>query len=167
MIAVLVAAAFACGALLRARRATQRYELLARHTTDAVSRHAPDGTVTFISPNGHAVLGIEPADAAGTPLAALCHPDDRDAVRAAFARVVTGEDATVMFRAPDGTSWHPVEMTLERVSDARGRVAEVIATTRDITARVEAERVLRASQKLHRMVLDHLPTRSSPSTTRT
>ena len=157
MIAVVVASALACAALLRARRATQRYELLARHTTDAVSRHTPDGTVTFISPNGHAVLGIEPADAAGTPLAALCHPEDRDAVRAAFAQAVTGEDATVMFRAPEGSSWHPVEMTLDRVSDARGRVAEVIATTRDITARVEAERVLRASQKLHRMVLDHLP----------
>ncbi len=154
----LLLAVVAAWALLRARAANRRYTLLAEHTTDTVSRHHPDGTVTYVSPNAERVLGLAPDRAPGTALRDLCHPDDRDALRDAFSRAMDEDEPTgVMYRVPDGKGWRPVEMTLEPVRDARGRVTEVVASTRDITARVEAERVLRASQKLHRMVLDHLP----------
>lgn len=158
LLVVLVLTAVAAGALVRARAAGRRYDLLAEHTTDVVSRHRPDGTLTFLSPNAGAVLGVDAARGTGVGLDAICHPDHLEALRAAFADAATGRhDAGIMFRAPEGRSWRPVEMTLQPVLDRRRRVREIVATTRDITARVEAERVLRASQKLHRMVLDHLP----------
>src|SRR3954451_1779953 len=37
----------------------QRYRLLAEHATDVISRHAPDGTILYVSPSVRELLGVE------------------------------------------------------------------------------------------------------------
>lgn len=136
-----------------------RYRLLADHTADMITVHAPDGPATYVSPSAVEVLGIPPEEAVGVWAADLCHPRDRPAVEQALARAVAGEERVlVSYRVPRGRGWRWLETTLRPVpGDDGGPAPAVIGGTRDVTARMETEAALRASEELHRVVLDHLP----------
>lgn len=136
-----------------------RYRLLADHTADMITVHAPDGPATYVSPSAIEVLGIPAPEAVGVWAADLCHPRDRAAVEQALARSVAGEERVVVaYRVPRGHGWRWLETTLRPVpADDGGPAPAVIGSTRDITVRVETEAALRASEELHRVVLDHLP----------
>ena len=148
---------------LEAQRATavaneQRYRLLADHTADMISVHQVDGPATYVSPSALQVIGVPADQAIGGWAGALCHPDDREAVDAAQARAAAGHAAgAITYRMPQaGGAWRWLETSLQPVED-RGRVTEIVASTRDVSARIEAEEALRASEELHRLVLTRLP----------
>jgi diguanylate cyclase (GGDEF)-like protein/PAS domain S-box-containing protein len=136
-----------------------RYRLLADHTADMITVHAPDGPASYVSPSAVEVFGIPAHEAVGVWAADLCHPRDRSAVEQAFARSVAGEERVVVaYRVPRGRGWRWLETTLRPVpGDDGGPAPAVIGSTRDVTVRVETEAALRASEELHRVVLDHLP----------
>jgi len=138
-----------------------RFRALAEHGSDLVCVLAPNGAALYGSPSYARILGASIEDlhqAAGSPLAAI-HPDDRAHVHATMAACVTESQPSVTLtcrhRHVDG-SWRTLEcVATNRLSDPA--VRGVIVTSRDVTARVEAEERLRASEERLRTLITHLP----------
>jgi diguanylate cyclase (GGDEF)-like protein/PAS domain S-box-containing protein len=122
-----------------ARRAEDRYRLLAENATDVVTRHDPAGTYLYVSPSIEGMLGYAPEQLLGRSSLELIHPEDVDAVVAALAgaslekRVVT---LTYRIRRRDGSyAW----------AESRCRWIggiEIQCSTWDVTERRRAEREL-------------------------
>lgn len=134
-----------------------RYRLLADHTADLISVHRLDGPATYVSPSAASVLGTPADEAVGVWAGDICHPEDRPAVQRALEAAAAGRpEPPVTYRMPDDDGWRWLETSLRPVED-RERVVELVASTRDVTRRIEAEHALRDSEERHRLVLTHLP----------
>jgi PAS domain S-box-containing protein len=122
-----------------------RFRLLAEHASDIISRTRPEGEIIYVSPSVHALLGYAPEELVGTLAQDLIEPDDvPGAVEARAALLATGESSPVIhrLRRRDGQSvW--VETTRRPVVDpTTGEVIEIHAVSRDVSARIQAEREL-------------------------
>jgi len=144
---------------LSAREA--RYRALTEHGHDLVCILGDDGRVCYESPSWQGLLG-EPLSAVyarhGTTLGAI-HPDDHAVVRAAFTRVAApGAPAEMLewrLRAADG-SWRTLECIATNHRDDPA-IEGLVITNRDVTARTEAEEVLRLSEQRFRTLVDRAP----------
>jgi two-component system sensor kinase FixL len=137
------------------RASEARYRMLAEHATDIISRHDPEGRYVYASQAITKVLGYQPAEVLGEAGYKLVHPDDLELVRRFHERIMIHEGVnTVTMRAyrKDGTCvW--LECRGQAVRDpGSGEVLEIIAVTRDVTARREAEEAARR----HREELAHV-----------
>ncbi len=140
------------------RRSEEQYRLLAEHITDLITRHDPDGHYLYVSPACRNLLGYEPEELVGRSPYDLIHPDDRDEVARAHTRVLEEPDiitVTYRIRRKDGAYiWF--ESTARGVRDATtGAYREIDCSSRDVTARKEAEEKLRAGRELLEAVLDN------------
>ncbi|ALK10142.1 Histidine protein kinase DivJ [Blastochloris viridis] len=143
-----------------------RYRLLAEHMTDLITRHAPNGAVTFVSPAAEGLVGVAPSELHGNGLFARVHVADRPAYLTALGRATAeGKPASVEFRLRRGASASDIryiwtEMRCRPLDDEApaGTRRQVVAVTRDITerkqqqesleqARSEAERANRAKTR--------------------
>ena len=160
--AVLYAASLAFGAESLARTSVslllqeeERYHLLARNISDAISRHGRNGTVRFISPAAEAMFGTPAARLLGHGLFDRVHVIDRPAYLTALSDAARGEARSVEFRVrrENGAgceSGHVnfiwIEMRCRPLEqDTPGELAierEVVAVMRDITDRKVQEQAL-------------------------
>jgi diguanylate cyclase (GGDEF)-like protein/PAS domain S-box-containing protein len=116
------------------------FRLLAENSTDVITRHLADGTCLYVSPALRDLLGREPAELEGRPATEFVHPEDRARLDADLVALLrSGEVAAARYRMEhaDGR-WIWVE-TVARPVRAEGRVLELQSSTRDVTARMEAE----------------------------
>ncbi|QUS42358.1 PAS domain S-box protein [Tardiphaga alba] len=127
-----------------------RYRLLARHMSDVISRHRPNGTVQFISPAAEALVGVQPQRLLGHGLFDRVHVADRPAYLTALSDAARGGEArSVEFRLRrDGARneraaadfiWvemrcQPLEAADDRTVPANAET-EVVAVLRDVTDR--------------------------------
>ncbi|MFQ5625991.1 MAG: PAS domain-containing sensor histidine kinase, partial [Methyloligellaceae bacterium] len=142
------------------RRGEQRYRLLAENATDMISRHNAEGQVLFASFASKHILG-EPASALiGSGLFERIHVADRPAYVNAFSRCLDlNAPVSVEFRVKNGRvigeseggySWaemrcRPVSRDGGEASDISGARNEIVAVTRDITARkAQEDEILKA-----------------------
>ena len=124
------------------------FRLLAENSTDVITRHSADGTCLYASPALLDLVGRDPATLTGRRVPDFVHPEDLPALTEATIRLFrAGEISVVRYRTAhvDGR-WVWVE-TVMRPVRADDRVLELQSSTRDITARVEAE------QRLARLAL--------------
>jgi diguanylate cyclase (GGDEF)-like protein/PAS domain S-box-containing protein len=124
------------------------FRLLAENSTDVITRHLADGMCLYASPALRDMLGREPSELEGRDATEFVHVEDRARLIAALVALLrSGEVSTVRYRMAhrDG-SWVWVE-TVMRPVRADGRVLELQSSTRDVSARVEAE------QRLARLAL--------------
>jgi PAS domain S-box-containing protein len=144
------------------RDSERRYRLLAENATDMISRHSPEGIYLYASPACRNMLGYEPEELVGHSAYEFFHPDDLEAIRRSHSTIV--EEPTIYtvsyrIRRRDGAYlW--VETTSKTIRDPEtGQVQEIVAITRDITQRREAEEALRASEQrlreLYAQLEDH------------
>ena len=120
------------------------YRFLADNAMDLITRHGADGRIRFASPAAQNLLGIAPDALIGLAPAALVHPDDLRVIQAAFmeasyfARAATAE---IRLKRGDGTFvWS--EIRCRPAAPAKGKAADIVAVTRDITERKSHERAL-------------------------
>lgn len=137
-----------------------RYRMLAQNMTDLITRHARNGSVTFVSHAAERLAGVQPASLVGDGLFERVHVADRPAFLTALAEAAQGRDSEVEYRlrhGPMGADRQagPVFVWVEtrcRALEGTGpQAGEVVAVTRDISrskrdasdlesARTEAER---------------------------
>ena len=118
------------------------YRILADNVTDVISRHAPEGGMSYISPSAKRVFGWEPDEIIGKARDNI-RPEDMPRLIAAITLArQTAEPQTVDYRIvhADGR-----ELWVESSIVAFG-AGELVMTSRDITARktLEADLVLAA-----------------------
>jgi diguanylate cyclase (GGDEF)-like protein/PAS domain S-box-containing protein len=131
------------------RESEVHFRLLAENSTDVISRHSADGTIRYISPAVEDMLGRSPADLVGSAAIDLTHADDHAAILRGHREILgtgTGRAMRHRWMHRDG---HPVwaETVVRPVQGDDGRVHELQAATRDVTAQVQAE------QRLTRLAL--------------
>lgn len=137
----------------------ERFRTLAQHTRDMISRHDLDGVAIDVSPASHGVLGLPPEAVIGTFAGDACHPEDRAEVLRALARARVREGGLTRYRLPSGDGWRWLETSVNPVVDEpTGTVTEIVASTRDVTDRVEAEEALRGSERRWQSVFELAPT---------
>lgn len=128
------------------RQSEARYRLLADHSSDVISRHAADGRWRYLSPASLAILGYRPDELVGLDPFEFMHPDDRGLAMLALKTLVeTGQAPPITYRArrADGRYvW--LETSGKAVYDPGcNAVLEVVATSRDVSDRIEAAHELR------------------------
>jgi len=159
--AVLYAAGLASSAESLARtsisllfREEERYRLLARNMSDAISRHGRNGVVRFISPVAETMLGVPVEELLGHGLFDRVHVIDRPAYLTALSDAARGDVRTVEFRLRRergnvGFIW--IEMRCRPLEqDTSGELAEepeVVAVMRDITDRKVQEQELNQARR--------------------
>jgi diguanylate cyclase (GGDEF)-like protein/PAS domain S-box-containing protein len=135
----------------------QAYQLLAEHSSDIISRHLPDGRVTYVSPSVQSVLGYDPLEEVSENAIDHLHPADAMVMREALGEVMRGQTRTVTVRSQhaDGR-WRWMEVTLKPLVDPAGGLVEIYSAARDITERVLAWQEVARSSEFTRVVLDSI-----------
>jgi cell cycle sensor histidine kinase DivJ len=135
---------------LAAAEGAAMYRFLADNATDLITRHGSDGRIRFASPAATRLLAVAPESLEGVAPASLVHPDDLKIMQAAFVEAsYFGRAATaeVRFRRQDGSVvW--TEMRCRPARAMNGKIADIVAVTRDISERKVNERALIAARDL-------------------
>jgi PAS domain S-box-containing protein len=145
-------------ALIATRQREAMFREIAEQASDIISRHAPDGVCTYVSPAVTVVLGYDPDELEGRNLGDLIHPQDLPAFAAEVEALRAGaEPRTVRYRfrskRTGGYVWF--ETKLRAIRDALGSLDGFHAVAREITARKRAEDALRESEARFRLLAEH------------
>ena len=130
----------------RERTREQRFESLVRNSSDLLGVVDAHNHLTYVSPAVETVLGYSHHDIIGANVVRWFHPDDLERVRVALDGLADGEDSgrlLLRLRHADG-SWRWVEANAVNLLGDPS-VAGVVVNCRDVTERVEAEHLVRAS----------------------
>jgi PAS domain S-box-containing protein len=131
------------------RMSEKRYRTLVETSPDVVIMIDLNGNNMMANQEGLAMFGYErPEDWAGSNVMESIAPDDRPRVEQAFKSILqTGEFKNLECVAvrKDGSTFD-AEYNAALLRDEAGQPQAVIAVGRDITARKEAERILRKSK---------------------
>ncbi len=132
------------------RRSEAHFRQIIENSSDIATVLDPDGVVVYQSHSIQRILGWTPEEVTGRSAFDLIHPDDVPDARAGIARAMAGaprpEGTTVRFRHRDGR-WRMLEVRARNIDDAAPGTG-VIANSRDVTERIEAERELRLQKML-------------------
>ncbi|GAB4318251.1 MAG: hypothetical protein Kow0059_11620 [Candidatus Sumerlaeia bacterium] len=126
------------------RESEARYRLLAENATDMISRHeaGPEARYLYVSPACRLLLGYEPDEMIGRPAFDFIADDHLEPTRQARADLLKQDESLMqqyqMLRKDGTCVW--VESRARALRNPQtGRVEEIIAITRDITARRQLE----------------------------
>lgn len=141
----------------RLERAERRYRELFERAPVGLLRSRPDGSVLAANPTLLALLGYESLEQVRAELPSLAalyvRPEQRPALLEAIAREKRIEQWKLTLRRRDGATVR-VSLSLQQVTGEDGEV-ESIGAVQDETARYEAERRLRRSDRMFRVLVDH------------
>lgn len=141
------------------REREERLRTLWEHTTDLVRIVDGAGVIRYASPSHEHVLGHAPTALLGSNVFDLIHPDDVAQVVAAYDAAIRDSAVAARvearFQHADG-SWRIMEISgNNRLNDPA--VRGIIVSARDVTARKQAERVLRESEERLRTLVEAAP----------
>jgi len=123
------------------RASEERYRILAEQSSDFIARFAIDGLITYASPACRALLGYDPEELAGRSYYDFFHPGDVEGVRGQIRAAATGTGLTVSYRVRRRDGEYVWLETTLRVLHAAGATSEVVASSRDVSARKRTERM--------------------------
>jgi PAS domain S-box-containing protein len=134
------------------RESEKRFRALIEHSSDAAIMVDGQGTILYASPPIERLLGYAPEEMVGQDRMAFIDPEQHDATRGGFVRLLQEPEKFVTVRRrvrhKDG-SWRWVEVTATNWLD-EPVVQAVVANLRDVTERKQAEDALRESEQRFR-----------------
>ena len=127
----------------------ERYRLLAENSTDIISRQTPEGVYRYVSPACLTLLGYKVEEMIGRSTYDFFHPEDLPAIQEAdLSETDPPPVAVITYRArrsDDTYVW--LETTNRIIYDPQANVPiEIIAVSRNITERKEAEAALQEAR---------------------
>jgi len=141
------------------RESEEKYRFIAENSTDIISNMDSTGKIVYISPLCKVLTGYEPDELLGHNMLKLYHRDDRSLILDVYRRLMDQpEIVTFSYRFMTGSGdfkW--LETTSKRLMNTDGSVRGIISSSRDITARVEAEKALRDSEEKLHLVMNGVP----------
>jgi len=147
-------------AITALRLSEARYRLLAENSTDLIARYVPSGVYCYASPACRVLLGYEPHEMLGRSHFGFIHPQDIDLVRhchtatlaAAYQGSTEASPYRYRIRRKNGEYlWF--ETKGKAILDPEtGQVNEIVATSRDITERKQAENLLAGQKQILEMI---------------
>lgn len=140
------------------RDSEARYRAVVEDQTELICRFLPDGSITFANDAYCRYFGLAREDAAGRSVFSLMSESDAQRQREMMARLTPDSPAeTIEVRStgPDGAErWR--QWIDRALFDASGRIREMQAVGRDVTAERVAEQALERSNELQRLLLSEL-----------
>jgi PAS domain S-box-containing protein len=146
-------------AATRLATSEERYRLLAENIQDVIwTLDLATGRFSYVSPSILQQRGFTVEEAMRQTLAEALTPESLERAALVMATMGTPEEENPhsgVYDQPcrDGSVRH-MEISATLVRDAQGRPLEVIGVSRDVTARVEAERELRHSEERFRALIE-------------
>jgi PAS domain S-box-containing protein len=135
----------------------QRYRILADYATDIISRHSLEGIFLYVSPACSLLLGYDPEDLIGRSVYELCHPDDRETLKAAYHQASeTNSIAITSYRLRRHNGEYLWLESTCRALEATsvGLSSEIVVVSRDISDRKAIEQQLLDSTALQQAILN-------------
>ena len=136
------------------RESEARYRLLADHATDLISRHSNDGTYLYASPASQQLLGYQPEELIGKSVYDLIHPEDLAGTQEKYLLLRNSQDIyTVSYRIRcHNGEYIWFESTCHGLRNQNSQdIDEIIAVSRNITERKQAETLLLERSRLSQL----------------
>lgn len=137
------------------RRSESRYRNLVESANDVILTVEPDGEVSFAGPQAERVLGWEPGELNGRPIADVVHESDLSRFDAALHDVLSGGAPVLqLFHLvhEKGGATRAFRSNLSPIFGAEGRVARALVVAGDVTAEKRQERVRERSFRMAKLV---------------
>ncbi|HEX2201676.1 MAG TPA: PAS domain S-box protein [Longimicrobium sp.] len=138
------------------RRSGEYFRALIETAAEVFAVGNADGTLRYVSPAIERLTGAAPEAWLGTTLFARVHPDDRDAVRAAFDRALAEPGVPVVaetrLRHRDG-GWRAVEVACRNLLDDPA-VGGIVYNAHDVTERRGHEATLLRREQQWRALIE-------------
>ncbi|MFC3563198.1 PAS domain-containing protein [Pedobacter jamesrossensis] len=131
----------------------QRFRSLVQDGSDLIAILNEEGTYKYVSLTSEAVLGFSPAYLIGKNAFDFIHPNDKDAVYEQFLEIERNKRLVLRpFRFKSiSNEWRWIETIM---TDLRNdpSIQGIVANSRDITAKIEAEKALLLSNERYKYV---------------
>lgn len=137
-----------------AAEAGRQYAMIAETATDLIVRISPTGRRLYVSPASRDVLGYEPEELLAQDLTDVVHPDDVVVLQQTMAALQSGTPrSTVIYRGRHKNGHYVwLEIAFRAVPDPdTGMLREIMASTRDISARKTSELQLASAKEAAEM----------------
>ncbi|SHJ76656.1 PAS domain S-box-containing protein [Arenibacter nanhaiticus] len=136
----------------------QWFKSLVLGGADMIAVMDDKGTYKYVSPTAMDILGYDPQEVIGKNAFDFMHPDDIAQVQDHFSKLLAGEAYTpkpFRYKHQNG-QWRWVENV---VTDLRHdpAVQGIVTNSRDITARIQAEQQIKASEEKYRLLFNSSP----------
>jgi diguanylate cyclase (GGDEF)-like protein/PAS domain S-box-containing protein len=127
------------------RESESRYRLVAENMNDLVCLHDLQGHYLYVSPSCELLLGYRYDEMLGQNPYDFFHPDDRDRVyQESHATALSGKSTPTTYRIRQKSGRYLWFETLTKpILDASGQIVQLQTTSRDVTARIEAQNQLK------------------------
>jgi PAS domain S-box-containing protein len=143
---------------LALRESENRYRLLADNSRDLISLRQLDHTLIYASPAYERLFGYNHGELALLSPETLLHPDDLEHFRAIYQVLLRDHTPQAMqyrLKKKDGTYvW--IEVYVSIITDGVSGEQRILASSRDITDRKQAEDALRESEAQHRTLFENM-----------
>ena len=142
------------------RQSEERLANIVDNAAEGIYTMSLDGVLTFVSPAWTEKLGFDASEVEGRSFVPLVHPDDAQVCHDVLKRILatgTPQDATYRIRHKDG-SWRCHHSVGSLVKDRSGHPAGFVGVAEDVTERLYAEEMLRASEEKYRSYINNSPT---------
>ena len=145
--------------LMALAESEERFRLLVKNSSDCLIILDRDGRQRYISPGAERITGYPVNELLDRPLQDLIHPDDMDAVTAAWLETLAHPEktVTVQYRHVHKTNAWVYSEAIAQSFMNEPAITGVIASVRDITSQKRDEGLLRESEDKFRLAFSSSP----------